>query len=221
MTWLNIIIQSIDALGGVADYDAIYDFIEKNSTRPLSIHWKASVRAIIEDHSSDAQFRSGNDIFYSASGIGKGVWGLRSKIESTPIALDVSEPALPPKVKLEVSRIIRDTFLSRQLKQLNNFCCQICGKTIVIKNKKYAEAHHIQPLGLPHNGPDISQNIVIVCPNHHVEFDYGVIGIDPLTLRTIHLDKSNEFHNISINCKNAHILGPVYLQYHLEKIFNH
>jgi len=221
MTWLEEIIKAIDELGGVAEYQAIYDYIETHTTKPLSKEWKAGVRAIIEDHSSHAQFRSGVDIFYSVSGIGKGIWGLRSKIQSTPVAIDISEPTLPPTAKLETSRIIRDTFLARQLKQLYNFSCQICGKTIEKGDTKYSEAHHIQPLGSPHRGPDTAENILIVCPNHHVEFDYGIIAINPSTMMVIHINPNDKFHNIALRLRREHSLSSVYLQYHLDKIFNH
>ena len=57
--------------------------------------------------------------------------------------------------------------------------CQICGMTLTIKDgKPYAEAHHIKPLGNPHNGPDVRGNILCVCPNHHVLLDYGAIKLD-------------------------------------------
>ena len=41
----------------------------------------------------------------------------------------------------------------------------------------YAEAAHIRPLGKPHNGPDTTDNILCLCPNHHWLFDYGAFGI--------------------------------------------
>jgi hypothetical protein len=220
MKWVDEIINAVEVLGGVAQYSDIYEYIEANTTRNLSEHWQASVRAIIEDHSSDAQFRTGVDLFYSASGIGNGVWGLRSKIMPSPVAVDIVDPEPPIKNKLEVYRVLRDTFLCRQLKQLYNYSCQICGKTINIGDSLYAEAHHIQPLGGPHHGPDISENIIITCPNHHVEFDYGVIAINTISMKTIHKNKSDQYHDKRINLKAGHSLGLNYLQYHLEKIFN-
>ena len=42
----------------------------------------------------------------------------------------------------------------------------------------YAEAAHIQPLGMPHNGPDQISNMLCLCPNHHVMFDLGGFVID-------------------------------------------
>jgi predicted restriction endonuclease len=42
----------------------------------------------------------------------------------------------------------------------------------------YAEAAHIRPLGTPHNGPDAPSNMIVLCPNHHLQFDRGVISIE-------------------------------------------
>ena len=103
-----------------------------------------------------------------------------------------------------IKRIIRDTELSRQVKAMHNFECQICGHTIPLRNGlRYAEAHHVQPLGCLHNGPDTIANILCVCPNHHAELDYGVI---PLSLSTLHqLD--------------AHAIDLKYIDYHNRKIY--
>jgi predicted restriction endonuclease len=70
---------------------------------------------------------------------------------------------------------------------LHEYRCQICGKRIALPDGGfYAEAHHIRPLGSPHNGPDHVGNILCVCPNHHVALDY-------LCLR---LDKESRFANV-------------------------
>jgi predicted restriction endonuclease len=97
--------------------------------------------------------------------------------------------------------------------------CQICGKKIKLKNDDYSEAHHIKPLG-KHNGPDTSNNIIILCPNHHVEFDYGGIAINPNTLEIIHKDNKNEFMAKRIFLHPSHKLRKEFLEYHLKNIFN-
>jgi putative restriction endonuclease len=33
-------------------------------------------------------------------------------------------------------------------------------------------------LGTPHNGPDTPDNLLCLCPNHHVLFDYGGFTIN-------------------------------------------
>ena len=118
----------------------------------------------------------------------------------TPKASDLIEP-LPEKVQTTAYRILRDTELARRVKALHNYECQICGRTILLPDgKRYAEGHHIQPLGL--NGPDVAGNILCLCPNHHAECDLGAIDLVLSDLR--HVDghvidaKFIEFHNREI-----------------------
>ncbi|MCD8044866.1 MAG: HNH endonuclease [Tannerellaceae bacterium] len=53
----------------------------------------------------------------------------------------------------------------------------MCGISIKTKNGRYAEGAHIRPLGRPHDGDDNSDNIICLCPNHHVMFDKGMFSI--------------------------------------------
>lgn len=88
-----------------------------------------------------------------------------------PEAADLQSPS-PERVPTTHNRIIRDTVLARRVKVLHGYKCQICGHTIKLPDGSfYAEAHHIQPLGEPDNGPDVIGNILCVCPNHHAELD--------------------------------------------------
>ena len=97
----------------------------------------------------------------------------------TPRAFDIEEPAQPERVLQETYRILRDTSLARAIKESNQYRCQICGQTLKLSDgSPYAEAHHIIPLGKPHNGPDVRGNIICVCPNDHVLLDYGAIKLD-------------------------------------------
>ena len=91
----------------------------------------------------------------------------------------VSDLDVPTKIDITTSRIIRDTALSTKIKEDNNYQCKICGIALDMPNgRKYTEAHHIRPLGKPHNGPDIEGNIICVCPNHHAQLDYGAIKLE-------------------------------------------
>jgi hypothetical protein len=102
-------------------------------------------------------------------------------------------------------RILRDTDLARQIKALHEYYCQICGHRIQLADGSfYAEAHHVRPLGMPHDGPDIAGNIICVCPNHHAELDYGVI---PLSARS--QDNSPD-----------HALEQQYVDYHNQVIYS-
>lgn len=89
--------------------------------------------------------------------------------------IDLAGP--PAKVKYEVVRFIRDTQKSRLLKEIYKNQCQMCGYRLEIgTNVYYSEVHHIRPLN--EGGDDDLSNMIVLCPTHHAEFDYGVICID-------------------------------------------
>lgn len=116
---------------------------------------------------------------------------------------DLGEPE-PSRIKTTTYRILRDTLLAQKIKALHDYECQICGLTLELKDgQRYAEAHHIKPLGSPHNGPDIAENIICVCPNHHAQLDYAAIKLNSSTLRVL----------------EEHPLGDEFIGYHNEIIF--
>lgn len=91
----------------------------------------------------------------------------------TPV--DLNGP--PNKIKYINTRFIRDTDASQKLKELYENRCQICNYRLEIGPlAHYSEVHHIWPL---HDGGDDDfSNMIVLCPTHHAEFDYGVICID-------------------------------------------
>ena len=121
----------------------------------------------------------------------------------TPMATDIVEPRLTQRHAVHTYRILRDTALSRWLKYIYAYECQVCGMTIELPNgDRYAEVHHIQPLGTPHNGPDILENMLVLCPNHHAMCDLGAIH---LSLKELRVSKNHsisrqrfEYHNVKI-----------------------
>lgn len=132
---------------------------------------------------------------------------------------DYVEP--PVRVSTVVSRLIRNTAKSYRLKSDYNYACQICGKQIQKPDGSlYAEIHHIRPLGDPHHGLDIRGNMLVLCPNHHAEFDYGTIAIDPSKITSIHINKLDPCHGKRILLIAAHRLFRENLEYHLHNIFN-
>ena len=96
------------------------------------------------------------------------------------------EPAgysVPRRQEVRVSRIVRDSARAGKIKALYKHRCQMCGTRLECPAGPYSEAAHIRPLGAPHNGPDTDDNILCLCPNHHVLFDNGAICIaDDLSL---------------------------------------
>jgi hypothetical protein len=126
----------------------------------------------------------------------------------TRLAPQVHDLEAPPasRVQTTVYRIIRDTQLSRRVKMLHEYKCQIltCEYTIVLADgSHYAEGHHVQPLGEPHNGPDVLENIVCLCPNHHAACDLGAIRLVSVELRQI----------------VGHVIGQKFIDYHNQTIY--
>ncbi len=113
------------------------------------------------------------------------------------------EPSTPERVETTVSRIVRDTQLANRVKAIHNHECQICGHKIILNDgARYAEGHHIQPLGEPHKGPDSMENILCLCPNCHVVCDFGVIQLcmEKLTQHPGHIIRARfiDYHNKKI-----------------------
>jgi hypothetical protein len=94
-----------------------------------------------------------------------------------PAPSDAAEP--PKRVKITHTRVVRDTAVTQRVKLIHQGKCQICGEgVLLVDGTRYSEAHHIHPLGGSHKGPDVAENILCVCPNHHIELDYGVRRLD-------------------------------------------
>lgn len=101
-------------------------------------------------------------------------------------AVDVPVDELPAQLRTEVSRLVRDTNLSRKVKLLHFHTCQVCGMRLELSlGRYYSEGHHLKPLGQRHNGPDVKDNILCVCPNCHAKLDFAAVKIDPKKLRVI------------------------------------
>ncbi|MBB3020424.1 hypothetical protein FHR70_003505 [Microvirga lupini] len=207
MAWRDDVQAALEAIGGQGALQVIYNAVEQIRRRnggTLPPSWQAVVRRELEYNSSDSESYQGRfDLFYSVNGIGGGVWGLRALERLTPVAVDSAEPD-SPLARMETYRILRDTVMARRVKKLHQNTCQICSTVIQLSaGQSYSEAHHIRPLGRPHNGPDIPENILVVCPTHHVLCDYGAIKLDEAMLTK----------------RNGHTIDPKFLNYHNTSIF--
>lgn len=186
-TWDDDIVAALNNLGGVASYDNLYAEIERIRS-DLPPTWKSVVRRRIQDLSSDsAGYKQGADLFFSVEGLGAGVWGLRSQLKETPVAIDLPTGVdEPQRVLTHTYRVLRDTKLARKIKMLHRNQCQICGHVVQLADgSSYSEAHHIKPLGDPFRGPDVPGNILVLCPNHHVLCDYTAIRLSLQDLRFV------------------------------------
>lgn len=127
---------------------------------------------------------------------------------------------IPGRKKVIVTRIVRDTSLTRFLKSLYYHRCQICKMTFRLPSGgKYAESHHLRPLGKKHQGIDNQSNILILCPNHHAMFDYGVIAIQPKSLKMLAIDRTILEQGTCLSLLK-HKIDDAFLEYHLDCIYN-
>ncbi len=85
----------------------------------------------------------------------------------------------PERVRSIVSQTLRhDTALIRALKELAGYRCQFPGCGVQIPKRDgsyYAEVAHIKPVR--EGGQSVIGNLLVLCPNHHKEFDYGKLQI--------------------------------------------
>ena len=82
------------------------------------------------------------------------------------------KPTDPELIEIKSISYKRDNKTIAQLKILRDFKCQICGTAIKKKDGSYyVEAAHIKPKH--QQGRETPDNIILLCPNHHKEFDFG------------------------------------------------
>ncbi|GAB3307995.1 HNH endonuclease [Hymenobacter tenuis] len=78
----------------------------------------------------------------------------------------------PEQVTIQHRAYKRDNHIIAKIKVLRDFNCQLCGLSIHKKDgSRYIEAAHIQPKR--QQGRETLKNIILLCPNHHKEFDLG------------------------------------------------
>jgi predicted restriction endonuclease len=84
---------------------------------------------------------------------------------------------------------------------------------IAIPSGAYGEGAHIKPLGRPHDGPDAEGNVLCLCPNDHVRFEFGAIVIeDDLSVR----DRMTGETIGGLRTVPKHQIDGAHLKYHRE-----
>ena len=111
----------------------------------------------------------------------------------------------------------RDRKKAGALRRRYGNICQFCGvKLQVAENRFYSEAAHIKALGKPHNGPDKVSNMLVLCPNHHIQFDRGMLRIYKVdaTYRIESKVAGDSLHNKVIDL--THTIDDVCVKYHYD-----
>ncbi len=129
-----------------------------------------------------------------------------SQSQTTP-----AQESQPQTTTSLVTRYIRDSKFGKELKELYDYKCCFCEMLLERPHDTpYVESCHIKPRN--EGGPDIKENILILCPNHHIEFDYGSISMDPSDLTLRHINIRNMLDGVQITLK--HYVDRNYLEYH-------
>lgn len=134
------------------------------------------------------------------------VW--RYRLRKLPSLLGAA-PGMTNADRVTVLRVVYDTESTRQVKALYHYHCQVCSLRLAGAAGPYAEAAHIRPVDAPHHGPDTVDNILCLCPNHHVLFRLGSLAIaDDFTL-------IGQAGHLRVDAR--HRLNRDYVRYHRER----
>ncbi len=180
MTYKETIMKALGVLGGHAYLSDIYTTFLNIYEGDLPKSWKANIRAIIEDNSSDSiRYKGNEDLFYSVDGVGKGHWGLRNFNQEEVIELtqeddEFSEGKILLKKHLQRERNVKLIELSKKkfIEQHGHLYCEVCGFDFEAiygdLGKKFIEAHHVKPVSqMTENEKTSIDDIVMVCSNCH------------------------------------------------------
>lgn len=110
---------------------------------------------------------------------------------------------------------LRDKKKALGIKKTYQDRCMFCGIQLQIgKGEYYSEAAHIKPLGEPHNGPDKTSNIIVLCPNHHKQLDRGILRMQAMNNKIVIVScvENDPLNGKEIELK--HEIGEEYIQWH-------
>ena len=135
-------------------------------------------------------------------------------------AVSSSETVRQPVVRNEsanfypTNRLKRNPKISEKIKEIYGYRCQVCGVFLQAPSGPIAIGAHVMPLGQPHNGPDVRENLLCLCPNHHDQFDALGFSIEPKSLAIVGL---MNFEGRMLTIDKKHGLGANFLQHHWQR----
>lgn len=136
---------------------------------------------------------------------------------NSPVTLPVGNHN-PRRIKSLREQVQRKEKLVREMKRLYNNTCQLCDdRRLQGDDIGYSYVHHIKPLAKEHSGPDIAENVIVLCPNHHDDFDNGMLTVDPNTLEISH-DYEESLTGRTVTLKRGHEIDSKFFAYHNQTI---
>ena len=121
----------------------------------------------------------------------------------------------PKKIEITTLRRVRDTVKSKKLKKIYENKCQICDYSFPQYVKSgYSEVHHVRPMA--DEGDDDFDNMLVLCPNHHTEFDYKIIQFNASKNNIIEDLNGTKIGTISF--KKGHCLNNNTVLFHNKEV---
>jgi putative restriction endonuclease len=138
---------------------------------------------------------------------------LLDRVEQTKV-IEAADGTPVDRTTIVAERLIRNPLLAQRLKKTYDWTCQMCGTRIESPSGPYAEAAHIKPLGRPDDGPDVEENMLCLCPNHHKLLDSGGVVVDE-AWNIFHLVENKNVGTLAR--KPKHKLTQQFLEWHRER----
>lgn len=214
---LSEVIQAFAELGGEAEWTDVKSHITKKRGGNFApyldqLNFDTTMFQVVQQHCKGYRKFTGDVQFVK---IRAGHFRLAAQ-KPPPVTEFIQPPfdieAPPGRIEANVQRIVRDTVAAKSLKARYDYKCQVCGLRIEpTTGSYYIEVHHVKPLGGGHNGYDTHTNMLVLCPNHHAMFDFGI----PLFTAADRIMIGDTSHTLT--CKHALIEDVI--AYHNEQIY--
>lgn len=197
---VETVVAALRSLGGQARPVEIADEIRRLVAGPHTDHLLQSVRARIQECSSDSNnWKKKRDLFYSVHGIGGGVWGLRDMDPLNPLSRDGFADSVEIYMAAEGAAALRThlrrerskSLVERFKRQLKTVSCAVCDfdfqKTYGELGEGFIEAHHKIPVSSLEPGAKTRlEDLAAVCANcHRMLHRSGCLSIDDLKVRLV------------------------------------
>tara|TARA_B100000242_G_scaffold96188_1_gene65845 strand:- start:32 stop:907 length:876 start_codon:yes stop_codon:yes gene_type:complete len=120
-----------------------------------------------------------------------------------------------PRAEVTYEKIKRIRENTKKIKIMYDYKCQVCEKKLdVPSGNPISIGAHIKAVGRPSNGPDVVENMLCLCPNHHAQFDRYSFYVDPNNYEIKGLDL---YKSKKLNVHKKHLIDKQFLQYHFEE----
>lgn len=135
---------------------------------------------------------------------------------------DVEDIPLILRRSQEINAQLRNRVYVRELKRLYENTCTFCGERTVVgvePDHFYSEVAHIKPVGAPHGGPDIRENMLVLCPKHHLQLDRGVLSfgiIEDHSFEVLSKIPDDPLHQSRIHIRSPHSIHREFVEWHVN-----